>query len=156
MIKIDFHGWRFRAEPELTGVAYATNTSRGAHLCSCVYCRNLVAQRSTEYPTELCGFLQRVGVDPLKEAEVWEVGPLLPGGYNYNSGWWHFIGEIEGAGESPVRLDANSGGRSRKWELAFSAGPGQLKLESLPAAPLVTVEFSTELPWVLDEPYPAG
>jgi hypothetical protein len=114
-----------------------------------------VAQRSSEYPEELCSFLEGVGVDPFKEAEVWEVGPLQDG-YNYNSGWWHFIGEIESEGEAPVRLDTRRSGRSREWKLGFSAGSGQLKLASLPTAPLVTAEFSMELPWVLDEPYPAG
>jgi hypothetical protein len=154
-MNVEFRGWRFRVDPERTRAAYGSSTTRGAHTCSCAYCRNLVAQRSLEYPEELCSFLKLVGVDPFKEAEVWEAGPLRDG-YNYNSGWWHFVGEIESEGETPVRLGTQPGGRSRMWEIVFSAGPGQLKLESLPAAPLVTAEFSTELPWVLDEPYPAG
>ena len=114
-----------------------------------------MAQRKLEYPTELCNFLQQVGIDPFKEAEVWEVGPLSDG-YSYYSGWWHFIGEIEREGETPVRLSTQVERRARKWELVFMAAPADLKLEALPNAPLLTVEFSTELPWVLDESYPAG
>jgi hypothetical protein len=96
-----------------------------------------------------------VGVDPFKEAEVWEVGPLSDG-YNYNSGWWHFVGEIESEGEAPVHFVSQPGRRSRKWQLGFSAGPAQLRLESLPVEPLVSAEFAVELPWVLNEVYPAS
>ncbi len=149
----EFHGWRFRVEPEKTSAAYTSSKSGGAEDCSCSYCRNLVAQRSLEYPQELCGFLESVGVDPFKEAEVWEAGPLEKG-YTYNAGWWHFIGGVEIEGETPIRLSAEPSGRAKEWEIVFLAGQADLKLSTLPVAPLVQVEFSVKLPWVLDEAFP--
>ncbi len=147
---IEFHGWRFIVQAERTTQAYAASVRRGAGECSCAYCRNLVAQRAREYPRELVQFLQSVGVDPFKEAEVWEAGPLQ-GGYTYNAGWWHFIGEVEVNGQ-PVEMETEPNGRAKEWNLLFLAGKSDLKLETLPASPLVQVEFSAKLPWV---PYPS-
>ena len=150
---IEFHGWRFKVDPETTSAAYTSSKAHGAEECSCAYCRNLVAQRAIEYPRELRGFLNSVGVDPFKEAEVWEAGPLEEG-YTYNAGWWHFVGEVEIEGETPIRLGTESSGRARDWEIIFLPGQASLKLATLPVAPLVQVEFSVKLPWVLDEAYP--
>ena len=149
----DFHGWRFKVEPEKTRAAYTSSKNQGAEDCSCAYCRNLLAQRDIEYPQEMRRFLDSVGVDPFKEAEVWEVGPLEEC-YTYNAGWWHFIGEVEIVGETPIRLVTESAGRAKEWEIVFLPGQASLKLAELPVAPLVQVEFSVKLPWVLEEAYP--
>ena len=152
---VEFHGWRFRAEPELTRSAYSASGTQGAQECSCAYCRNLVALRGIEYSSELRAFLESVGIDPHKEAEVWEAGPLEDG-YCFNAGWWHFIGEVETEGEPAIELRPAAGTRAREFTLVFLPGQASLKLASLPSAPLVQVEFSVKLPWVLDEPYPNG
>jgi hypothetical protein len=114
----------------------------------------LVAQRAQEYPVELSSFLESVGVDPFKEAEVWEAGPLQDG-YTFNAGWWHFIGTVVSAGESVIHLNASPLGRAKDWQFLFLPGQASLKLASLPGSPLIQAEFTVTLPWVLDEPYPA-
>ena len=150
---IEFHGWRFTIESDRTRQAYAGSEARGAEECSCAYCRNLVAQRSREYPRELLQFLKSVGVDPFKEAEVYELGQLGDG-YILNAGWWHFIGAVEIEGE-PVSLKSEPDGRAREWNVLFLEQKADLKLKTLPTAPLIQVEFSVKLPWVLNEPYPS-
>jgi len=150
---IDFHGWRFTVESGRTRQAYADSESRGAQDCSCAYCRNLVAQRSREYPRELLGFLKSVGVDPFKEAEVYELGPAGDG-YTLIGGWWHFIGAVEIEGE-PVFLEPDPSSRSREWNVLFLGQKADLKLNTLPPAPLIQVEFTAKLPWVLNEPFPS-
>ena len=149
---IEFHGWRFQSDPDRTRTAYSESTSRGALDCSCSYCRNWIAQRDKEYPTELRNFFELVGIDPHKEAEVWEAGPI-EGGYFHNGGWWHFIADVEVEGESNIRLNAESFGRAREWELLFLPNQKSLKLKTLPESPIVQVEFSVQLPWVLQEPH---
>ncbi len=150
---IDFHGWRFRIDREKTAAAYVASKHRGAEDCSCAYCRNLVAQRSGEYPHELCSFLEAVGADPFKEADVLEHGSWEDGYTDY-CGWWHFIGEVEAVGEIPLCITAEPTGQSKKWELYFLAGIAEEKLDELPLAPLVQVQYSARLAWVLNEPDP--
>jgi len=118
-VTTEFHNWRFRVEPERTRTAYAISTSRGAQDCDCASCRNLVVQRSVEYPQELRTFLQSVGIDPHIEAEAWEAGGPLEDGYTYNAGWWHFIGEVGNHGDEPIPLSTEPSGRARDWELQF-------------------------------------
>ena len=150
---MDFHGWRFRIDRERTAAAYAASQRRGAEDCSCAWCRNLVVQRSGEYPHELRSFLEAVGVDPFKEAGTYAPGPLGDG-YTHNEGWWHFIGEVEAMGESPIRIAAKPTGQSKNWQLYFLAGIVDEKLDELPLTPLVQVQYSVRLAWVLNEPDP--
>ncbi len=150
---VDFHGWRFLVNREATAAAYAASSSRGAEDCSCAHCRNLIRQRERELPSELLDFLRRVGVDPKKEAEVWEGGGLEDG-LSFNSGWWHFIGEVVATGEEVIPLEPNAGALGKDWTVFFLPGETSLKLSTLPSAPLVQVEFTASLPWVLEEPYP--
>ncbi len=153
MIKsIDFHGWRFRIDPVRTLAAYSQSDARRAEDCACSCCRNWIAQRDIEYPLDLVQFLEMVGVDPHKEAEVWEAGPL-DRGYSFNSGWWHFIGEVEGKGEVAIKLDPQRFGKGRDWSVSFFAGKTDLKIDTLPDSPIVQVEYSVNLPWVLAEKY---
>jgi hypothetical protein len=152
-VTTEFHNWRFRVELERTRTAYAETSSRGAEDCDCAFCRNLAAQRSVEYPQELRTFLESVGIDSYIEAEVWEVGPLEDG-YTYNAGWWHFIGEVENPGDTPIPLITEPSGSAKDWQLLVRPGQAHLKLAELPDRPLVQVEFSVMLPWVLDESYP--
>jgi hypothetical protein len=70
--------------------------------------------------------LTSAGVDPFKEAEVYELGPLGDG-YTLNAGWWHFIGTVEAGGE-PVFLESDPASRSREWNVLFLEHKADLKL----------------------------
>ena len=147
---VNFHGWKFLANVEETKSAYLSELFEGAESCDCRTCRNLVAQRESEYPTELCEFLQSVGVNPLKEAEVWAAIPLETGYYDY-AGWWHFIGEVEKEGEARIFLGKNEKGESKNWEIQIRPGESVMKYKDLPESPIVQIEYFAHLPWVLDE-----
>ena len=97
--------------------------------------------------------MNSVGVDPFKEAEVYELGPMGEG-YTLNAGWWHFIGAVEIEGK-PVFLEPDPASRSREWNVLFLGQKADLKLKTLPPAPLIQVEFTAKLPWVLNDPYPS-
>ena len=146
---VEFHGWRFAADPARTADAYAASDRQGARGCKCNKCRNLVAQRDREYPLDLMEFLRRVGVDPFKEAEVWAV---IEERLHTNAGWWHFVGEVVAKGDPAIDLEPNVGATGREWQVIFLPGKRDLSLKEFGDAPLVQVEFTARLPWVLDEP----
>lgn len=58
------------------------------------------AQLSSVFPDEFRFLLKNIGIDPLKEGEVYELGP--EGDRRIYGGWFYFSGEIIKAGERNV------------------------------------------------------
>jgi hypothetical protein len=153
--ELELRGWRIAAEPELTAAAYAASARRGATDCGCLYCANWVAQRERELPRELRALLLRAGVDPNVEAEVWEAGRVARSEQRaFACGWWHFVGQVLERGPDGFELPSNPGAASRGWTVGIAPGQRELMLSTLPAEPIVQIEFRTMLPWVLPEPVP--
>ena len=110
----------------------------GADECGCMYCRNFAAQRDSAYPDPFKRLLDELGIDPAKEAEVYEIGPIEGGRFTYG-GWLCFIGEMIEAGEGNTRL----GG----FEYWFTT-----KVPDAPAfhgGSMLAVQFLTTIDWVL-------
>jgi hypothetical protein len=124
-----------------TIAAYDALPSGGAERCNCIHCRNFSVQRSTAHPEAFRGLLQRMGIDPYKEGEVYDmVGPddrkIRPTG-----GWFYFIGEVVEKGEKLV-----SDGAFKYWfQPVFPRPPACF------GKPVAAIEFSTNIPWVLKE-----
>ena len=150
---VNFHEWKFRAEVNETQKAYSSDLLKGAEACICSYCRNLVAQREKEYPLELCAFLEAVGVNPFKEAEVWSVGPVKDGLF-FSVGYWYFVAEVEEEGDSEFKIYPNKEGENRNWNLAITPGETTWMCKALPESPIVQIEYNVHLPWVLSEAHP--
>jgi hypothetical protein len=118
----------------------------GADQCSCIPCKNFVAQRGTAFPEEFLQFLNELGVDPLKEWEVFEYNfdPKNRRKHVLYGGWFLFVGElVEGLDKRPEPAQQ---GFAHWFTTSFPAGtlPTGLKL--------CAVEFLREIPWVLSEP----
>ena len=94
---------------------------------------------------------RRVGADPFKEAEVWAITEK---DLHTNAGWWHFIGEVETEGPPAINLEPNPGAHGREWQVIFLPGSRSLCLKEFGNAPLVQVDWSARLPWVLDDAAP--
>jgi len=110
----------------------------GADECGCVFCQNFAAQRDSPYPDSFKSLLDQFGIDPAKEGEVYELGPIEGGKFTYG-GWFYFTGEMIEAGERNTQLDG--------FEYWFTA-----KFPDAPAfhgGPLLAVEFLTTIDWVL-------
>ena len=150
---VNFHEWKFRAEVNETQKAYSSDLLKGAEACICSYCRNLVAQREKEYPLELCAFLEAVGVNPFKEAEVWSV-PSNKDGLCFSVGYWYFIAEVEEEGDSEFKIDPNKERENGEWHLAITPGATTWMCKALPESPIVQIEYNVDLPWVLNEAPP--
>jgi hypothetical protein len=73
----------------------------GADECGCADCKLFASRRATVYPKHLHDLLTKLGVDPMKELEVFELGPEGPSHALYG-GWFKLVGEIkDGVGYRP-------------------------------------------------------
>jgi hypothetical protein len=140
-----FGQWQFEYDPEATQLAYSHVERGGAESCNCNGCRNFVAVRDRVFPKAFLEFLASVGIDPLKDAEIYHNARFSPGHHDYG-GWFHFVGRLKVDGDFGV-VDFGAGFTA--W-LCKASAPGLSTFEGLP---LVQLEFHSEaVPWVLSEP----
>ena len=119
-----------------------TITVPGADSCSCIYCRNFAKQRRAIYPDEFKMLLARLGVDPLKEWEAFELGSgTTEPNHRVYGGWFLFCGElVEGADLHPKGLP---------FSFCFTTSFPNATLPDVQKT--CAVEFFAEIPWVLIE-----
>ena len=138
---------RFAAgDNEVSCDVEATRTAYRAFapaVCDCSSCRNYRLARGGLFQGTILDFLAQFGIDAGKEAEIYGMGPVQPGGeFIQYGGWFHFIGEIVKWGGN-VNLDDN-------LTIYFSPKIA-LPPESFLGHPLVQIELEFKLPWVLPE-----
>jgi len=145
LIVPDFDKWKYRADRDATVLAYGRTERGGADRCDCAGCRNFRAARAHCFPPEFIALLGQLGIDPNKDAEVYHNARIAPGLHDYG-GWYHFIGALDGGGDSsPV----NFGPSFHAWICPATAP----RLSSLVGEQVVQLEFHAEaVPWRLDEP----
>jgi hypothetical protein len=125
---------------ESTVAAYGEIQSGGAERCGCAGCRNFIAQRESAYPKQFVSLLEQLGIDPRKEGEVYESGGDA-GSMHMYGGWFYFAGRLVVAGEYLMEA-----GLFRYFIGTRFPPPPKAFAEHL----VLTVEFATELPWVVD------
>ncbi len=124
-------------------VAGYNSVLRGdADRCACLYCRNFSAQRANVYPPAFLALLDQLGIDPKKEGEVFDAAGADDGNkLRHTGGWFYFVGELIEKGEKLVQA-----GTFQYWfQPSFPRPPACFGEHA------AAIEFSTELPWVLDE-----
>ena len=132
-----------RFDRDATIAAYAQMQCGGADRCSCSGCRNFARLRHDVYPEAFRDLLNTLGVDPKKEGEAVHYGPKETGRHLYG-GWFYFVGEVVEAGER----SSNASDDFQYWTgTSFPRPPVAF------GKTVAAVEFMTELPWVLEEPY---
>ena len=62
-----------RFDKAYTRTAYAAIHHGDADRCGCLYCLNFAAQRSSAFPADFVSMLEKIGIDPCKEGEVYEL-----------------------------------------------------------------------------------
>lgn len=133
-----------RYDREATIAAYKLLTIGDAERCNCVYCRNFAAQRTTVYPENFRALLLRLGIDPNKEGEVWDMVGADDRKIRPIGGWLYFVGELVEKGESSV-----AEGDFKYWFQTSFPRPPKCFGDQVAA-----IEFMTDIPWVLPEdPY---
>jgi hypothetical protein len=147
--------WKVYADPVATGIAYQA-TKRGSPAdCDCLYCRNFDAIGDAAYPAAFASFADTMGIDIAKTNEIVELGDFREGRVLYE-GWFHVVGSIV---EGPVPLDLTSsvGATWHHMTESFQVSLSRqrdLPFDELAAKDLVQLNFLSNVPWVLDEPYP--
>ena len=131
-----------RYDRTATVAAYSQMKQAGADLCTCSGCRNFALLRDKVYPDRFRELLKTLGIDARKEAEAVHYGPKDPS--HLYGGWFYFVGEIIEAGQ-----DRSTAGKGFQYWAGTSFPAPPVSFGKTVAA----IEFMTQLPWVLDEPY---
>jgi hypothetical protein len=149
--------WVIEHDPDTTRQCYARIP--WGDDCDCDPCRNLDALGENAFPADARRVLGELGVDFHKPAEVHHIARLENGLQQYG-GWYHCVGRIvsgrdasqpEAGTSPPQHFEAAS--FSGHFSISCSSAR-DLASEAFGDLPLVQVDFSAELPWVLDEPEP--
>jgi hypothetical protein len=91
--------------------------------------------------------LEQLGIDPNKEGEAFEYGPVADGCHLYG-GWFYPVGEIVTAGErNTYAPDATED--AHHFEFFFTRSHPVAK--AFGGGPVLAIEFTTHVKWVLPE-----
>lgn len=132
-----------RYDRDATAAVYGTLEHGDAEECGCTFCENFAIQRELIYPASFRALLEQLGVDPNKEGEIFECGPVKDGCHLYG-GWFYFVGEMVTAGERN-----HNAPDSHQFEFFFtSTGPDS---PAFSGGPRLQIEFTTHVKWVLPE-----
>ena len=142
MARAQLAGWVVEVDAERTRTTYASIAKGGWEVCGCVYCRNFGAAVLNGFPPEVLAFFHQAGIDPLKDAEVYEFGETSPGVRSYG-GEYYLWGRVEK--DSPGELPAQ-----HRFQVTFSS-PSPLVQAEFGGEGAVCFLFSADLPWVLEE-----
>jgi hypothetical protein len=91
-----------------------------------------------------------LGINSCREAEVYQMGRLESGLHQYG-GWLHFVGRIEEKTDRVGKFDLEGG--TGPFTLYFHDKPVLIP-DPFRALPLLQLEFTAQVPWVLHEPEP--
>lgn len=138
-------------DPARTGEFYAQAPDT---LCGCSGCRNFRAA-ADRFPQGLRAFLEQFGIDPAKPAEMSVLYAPAEDEVNYN-GFYHFCGEIRQGREAFIQTGERSFQLDPRYIIRLAEGDLWFRTDCAlvdPAfpRPVVQVEVTFNLPWVLEE-----
>jgi hypothetical protein len=158
MESIRFGRWELLCDPELTRKSYASVITGGPEECGCEPCLNFIAARQQIYKPDVLELFRKLGISHDREVEIYHMARVRPGRHLYG-GWFHFVGSIVSGADAAKQMAENlwQPDLERTSEL-FSVGfSSRLALVRDPFKnlPLVQLEISAEVPWILDRPEPS-
>jgi hypothetical protein len=157
MESIRFGRWELICDPDLTRKSYAAVTVGGPEGCGCEPCFNFAAARQEIYKPEVLELFEKLGISPDREVEIYHMARLSPGRHLYG-GWFHFVGSIVTGADAAKQIAENTWQPAlEKTSDSFSLGfSSRLELvrEQFKNLPLVQLEFTAEVPWILDKAEP--
>ena len=154
MIDRQIAHWKITHDPVVTRNCF-TRMPIGSG-CDCSPCRNFNAAVSRSFPMEFFELAEALGIDPRKPAELCHYN-REPSGWYVTHGWFHFVGSlIEIVGGQPF-LDYRGAVHFSPLVSGVEIGViarDHLADQAFEGFQLLQLEFSTRVPWVLDEPEP--
>ena len=139
-MRIQLGDYVLEVDSERTKSTYIEIEKGGAETCKCVGCKNYVAALPGSLPDEVLQFFYSTGIDPKKNAEVYEQGEILPGIHSYG-GEYYLWGSIV---SEPKREHVLSKG----FRFAFMK-PSPLAQKQFRNEGALCFYFNAEIPWVL-------
>jgi hypothetical protein len=158
MESIRFGRWELMCDPELTRKSYASVTVGGPEECGCDPCLNFIAARQHTYQSVVLELFDKLGIFCEREVEIYHMARLKPGRHLYG-GWFHFVGSIVAGADAAKQISENIWQpalekTSESFSLGFSSRIA-LAREPFKNLPLVQLEFTAEVPWILDKTEPS-
>lgn len=144
METLEIGPWIVKYDAEATRCGYAQIERGGPEGCVCEPCLNFAAARDNVYPDEVKKIFVELGVDCTKETEVAHTHRVRPG-WHFYLGWLHCVGKVEEAIEEGTRFV-----RVNKRFSWFFRSERHLAHEVFSGQPLVQIDFTAEVPWVLE------
>jgi hypothetical protein len=149
---IHFGRWQLSCDPESTRKAYAAVSMGGPEECGCEPCLNFAAARDQIYVPQLVALLEKLGISPHREVEIYHMARLKSGRHLYG-GWYHFVGSIISGADAAKQVAENIWQpdleeTSEYFSLGFSSRLGLVR-EPFAGLLLVQLEFTAKVPWVL-------
>ena len=149
---IRFGRWELSCDPESTRKAYAAVSIGGPEECGCEPCLNFAAARGQVYAPDVLALLEKLGISPNREVEIYHIAREESGRHLYG-GWFHFVGSIISGADAAKQVAENTWQpdleeTSEYFSLGFSS---RLELVRAPfkQLPLVQLEFTAKVPWLL-------
>ena len=130
--------WKVAVDVQGTRAIYAQSTA-GADACGCSACQSYASVRHIAIPREARHVLDSLGIDPMKEEEVFGG---YPDGTNSRrfEGWFHFLGEVlEGNSQGIVNVTPG-------FSFYLAAGPGGPAFERFKGKRTGVFEFAARIP----------
>lgn len=160
MVEMQIGDQTIHYDRHATAQIYADVSTGWVERCRCVGCRNFLAQRETIYPRAFTELLDRLGIDPKKEAEAVLDGPLKNGLYHYG-GWFFFVGEMLTGGDTWEAVPGTQVKIRRHHEHSevcdspyfgfFFTRFGPCPKEFPTVEPRLAIEFEAHVKWILAE-----
>jgi hypothetical protein len=148
--------WTLEVDRDATQAAFAEIPLGSPETCPCDYCKNLIAARHSAYPAEALEMFAKLGIDSRKEAETWQWN-RLDSGLHFYGGFFHLIGRIVSGAEAVQWKDGTGTfhleSAGEYFEYGFTNDVALLE-EPFKGQPIVQMEFTTYVPWVIDAPDP--
>ncbi|MDH3518880.1 MAG: hypothetical protein OEM49_00360 [Myxococcales bacterium] len=159
MQRVELRKWSVLSDPDETREAYARIECGGAESCGCEACFNFASTRHLVYSSELLDFFERLGIDPLLEAEACHERCLGGGRHAYTASFY-LVGEIDSGPATTIAV----AGAERRASLEAADGVTSVGFSSdVREAPeafrghcVVRLEVSVVAPWVSNAPEPSG
>jgi hypothetical protein len=141
---VTVHKWQLRCDPDATRQVYLRLTSGYADACGCLDCRNFIASRPLIFHGERLDLLEKLGIDPSRETQIYKIGSGAEGFYE---GSFHFVGSIEVPQDPFVDPDLPLDPDFRFFFHCSGRVP-----EAFAGLEAVALNFRVVVPWVIDQP----
>ena len=154
---VEYRRWAIGSNGDATRTAHAELIVGSPEQCGCKRCLNFAAQRDKIYSTATLALFESLGIQSNREAEIYHMARLESGKPLYG-GWFHLVGSIFFGADAAKQVSENTcrpdlEGESENFSLGFTSR-AHLVRESFKGLQLVQLEFTAQIPWILEAEEP--